>query len=202
MNLSIPESLPPVLHTAIAYRNLAAGQVLFHQRDQAQAIFAVDVGRLRLVRYTSEGEMVVFGVVRAGESFAESDLFSLVYSCDAIAEVPSRVIVYPKQLLLTILPDQPDLASDFMERLARKSQSLKVRLELRSIRSARNRVLQYLLSAVQPDETTVNFDRSLKDIASELGLSPKVLYRTLVQLEREGIISRAARQITLCTPAA
>lgn len=128
MNLSIPESLPPVLHTAIAYRNLAAGQVLFHQRDQAQAIFAVDVGRLRLVRYTSEGEMVVFGVVRAGESFAESDLFSLVYSCDAIAEVPSRVIVYPKQLLLTILPDQPDLASDFMERLARKSQSLKVRL--------------------------------------------------------------------------
>lgn len=202
MNLSTPESLPLVLRAAITYRNLAAGQVLFHQRDQAQAIFTVDVGRLRLVRYTSEGEVVVFQVVRAGESFAESDLFSGVYSCDAIAEVPSRVIVYPKQLLLTILPDQPDLASDFMERLARKSQSLKVRLELRSIRSARNRVLQYLLSVVQPDETTVNFDRSLKDIASELGLSPEVLYRTLAQLEREGIISRAARQITLCTPAA
>jgi len=189
------------LRAAITYQNLATGQVLFYQRDQAIAIFATDIGRLRLFRYTREGELVVFQVVRAGESFAESDLFSEVYSCDAIAEVPSRVIVYPKQLLLTVIRDQPDLTSNMMERLARKSQSLKVRLELLRIRAARERVLQYLLFTAPPNETTVNFDRPLKDIASELGLSPEVMYRTLAQLEREGTISRAPRQITLCTPA-
>lgn len=201
MELSTPESLPPVLRAAITYQNLVAGQVLFHQRDQALAIFAVEIGRLRLVRYTCEGNLVVFQVARSGESFGESALFSDVYRCNAVAEVPSRVIVYPKQLLLRVLRDQPDLAEDFMERLVRKSQSLKVRLELRSIRAARDRVLQYLLVAAQPGETTVNLDRPLKDIASELGLSPEVLYRTLAQLEREGIITRARGQITLRTPA-
>ena len=201
MDLSTPESLPSVLRAAITHQNLTAGQVLFHQRDQALATFTVEIGRLRLVRYTSEGDLVVFQVVRAGESFAESALFSDVYCCDAVAEVPSRVIVYPKQLLLTVLRDQPDLAEDFMERLVRKSQSLKVRLELRSIRSARERVLQYLVNAIQPGETTVNFDRPLKNIAGELGLSPEVLYRTLAQLERESIITRADRHITLRTPA-
>ena len=202
MDLSTPESLPPVLRTAATYRDLVAGQVLFYQRDQALAIFTVDIGRLKLARYTSEGTLVVFQIVRTGESFAESALFCDVYRCDAVAEVPSRIIVYPKQLLVTVLRDHPDLASNFIERLTKKSQSLKDRLELRSIRSARERVLQYLLNAIQPGETTVNFDRSLKDVAGELGLSPEVFYRTLAQLEREGIITRAERQITLRTPAA
>ena len=200
MEISTPESLPPVLRAAATYQDLVAGQVLFHQRDQALAIFAVDIGRIRLVRYTSEGKLVVFEVVRAGESFAESALFSDVYICDAVVEVPSRVIVYPKQILLTVLRDQPDLAQDLMSRLIRKSQTLKVSLELRSIRAARERVLQYLLVAAQPSKTTVNFDRPLKDIASELDLRPEVLYRTLARLEREGIITRSFRQITLRTP--
>ena len=202
MDLSTPDSLPPVLLAAATYRDLVAGQVLFHQRDQALAVFAVEIGRVRLFRYTSEGKLVIFQVARVGESFAQSALFSEVYRCDAVAEIPSRVIVYPKQVLLTVLRNQPDLAENFMERLVRKSQSLKVSLELRSIRSARERVLQYLLVTLPPGQTTLDFDRPLKDIASELGLSPEVLYRTLAQLQREGIITRDRGQITLCTPAA
>lgn len=201
MDLSNPENLPPVLRAAVTYRDLVAGQVLFHQRNQASAIFAVDIGRLRLTRYTSEGRLVVFHVARAGDNLAESALFSDIYNCDAVAEIPSRVISYPKQLLLTVLHDYPDLAASYMGRLASKSQSLKDRLELRSILSARERALQYLLHTLQPGETTANFDRLLKDVAIELGLSPEAFYRTLAQLEREGIIRRTERQITLCTPA-
>lgn len=197
MYLSIPDSLPPVLQAAATYQELVAGQVLFHQRDRALAIFAVEIGRLRLVRYTSEGRLVIFQVPGAGESFAESALFSDVYNCEAVAEVPSRVIVYPKQLLLTVLHDYPDMVFAFMERLSRKSQSLKIRLELQSILSARERVLQYLLVTAQPGETTVNFERPLKDIASELGLTPETLSRSLTRLEREGVIIRTPGQITL-----
>jgi CRP/FNR family transcriptional regulator, dissimilatory nitrate respiration regulator len=116
--------------------------------------------------------------------------------------MPSRVIVYPKQVLLTVLRQQPDLAASFINRLALKNQSLKDRLELQSIRSARERVLQYLLHLIQTGETTVYFDRPIKDIAVELGLTPEALYRTLAQMEREGIITRTQRQITLRTPAA
>ncbi len=202
MDLSIPDSLPTKLRMAATYRNSVTGQVLFHRRDEAQSVFAVQTGRLRLVRYTSEGKLVILQIVRNGESFAESALFSDLYGCDAVAETPSRVIVYPKQVLLTVLREQPDLAESFMSRLAGKNQFLKDRLELQSIRSARERVLQYLLHTLQTGETTVNFDRPIKDIAAELGLTPEALYRTLAQMEKEGIITRTQRQITLRTPAA
>ncbi len=196
MNLSIPNSLPITLQAAVARRELSAGQVLFHQGDPAQAMFVVEMGRLRLDRNTREGKTTVFQVARVGESFAESALFFEVYSCDAIAEIPSRLLVYSKQLLRTALNNHPALAEDFIERLLRKSQSLKMRLELRSLRSARDRVLHYLLVEAQPGETTVRFDRSLKEVAGDLGLTPEVLYRTLSRLEREGAITRTKGQIT------
>lgn len=202
MDFSIPDSLPSALQLAATKRDLITGQVLFHRRDEAQSVFVIQTGRLRLVRYTSEGKLVILQVVRAGESFAESALFSDLYGCDAVAETPSRVIVYPKQLLLTVLRSQPGLAESFINRLALKNQSLKDRLELQSIRSARERVLQYLLYTLQTGETIVNFDRPIKDIAAELGLTPEALYRTLAQMEREGIITRSQRQIKLRTPAA
>jgi len=196
MDLS-PERLPLVLRAGLLHQDLAAGQILFSQSDPALAIFGVEAGRLRLVRYTQEGKPVVFQVVRAGESFAESALFLDVYGCDAVAEAPSRVLVYPKPLLRTALHDYPTLAADFVERLVQQSQALQERLELRSIRSARDRVLQYLLNEARPGETTVNLDRQLKDIAGDLGLSTEVFYRTLARLEREGLIRRTKQQIFL-----
>lgn len=200
MDLLNLDSLPAALRSAATFQNLVAGQVLFHEREPAQAIYAVAVGRFRLVRYTSEGQLIIFRVVRAGESFSESALFSDTYNCNAIAEVPSRVIAYPKQVLLNVIQERPDFALSFMERFERKSQWLKSLIELRSIRSARDRVLQYLLTLARSSTTTLTFDRPLKNVASELGLSPEVLYRTLAQLEREGIIARTRGQIILRTP--
>ncbi|GAA6621516.1 Crp/Fnr family transcriptional regulator [Scytonema sp. NUACC26] len=200
MDLSNLDSLPTALQSAATFQNLVAGQVLFHEREPAQAIFAVAVGRFRLVRYTSEGQLVIFQVVRAAESFGESALFLDTYNCNAIAEVPSRAIAYPKQVLLSVLQERPDLAISFMERFERKIQWLKSLIELRSIRSARERILQYLLTLARPSATTLTFDRPLKNVASELGLSPEVLYRTLAQMEREGILTRARGQIILRTP--
>ncbi|WP_019508564.1 Crp/Fnr family transcriptional regulator [Pleurocapsa sp. PCC 7319] len=200
MNLSVPNSLPSPLPDCASYQNLVAGQVLFHHRDSAEYIFALEVGRIQLVRYTCDGNMVVFQIVRATESFAESALFTELYHCNAIVEVPSRVIRYPKTIVGEVLQNNPDLALNFLRRQDRKSQSLKKLLELRSIRSARDRILQYLLFSAYPGETRVVFDRTYKDIATELGLSSETLYRNLSELERLGFIARRGREIELSIP--
>jgi len=197
MDLSVPSSLPSQLRDGAKYQNLVAGQVLFHHRDPAKYIFALEVGRIRLVRYTCEGNLVVFQIVRPFESFAESALFTELYHCNAIVEIPSRVICYPKTLLSAVLQNNSNLALSLLERCNSKSQSLKKLLELRSIRSARDRLLQYLLFSVSPGETKIAFDRSYKDIANELGLSSETLYRSLSELQKSGIINRQGREIEL-----
>lgn len=198
MDLLTPESLPPALRDGITYQELTVGQALFQQGDPALALFVVATGRLRLFRYTTEGKIVTFCVAQGGESFGEVALLSDIYTDSAVAEVASRVAVYPKQLLLNAMREHPNLAEDFMTLLVRKIQSLKFRLELRDIRLAHERVLQYLRHLAQPDsETSVDLDRPLQEIAGDLGLTPETLSRALAQLEQEGAIARYQRIIIL-----
>lgn len=200
MDLSLPNSLPSQLRDGANYQNLVPGQVLFHHRDPAKYIFVLEIGRIRLVRYTCEGNLVVFQIVRSLESFAESALFTELYYCNAIVEVPSRVICYPKTLVWEVLKNNCSLALSLLKRFDSKSQSLKKLLELRSIRLARDRLLQYLLFSVSEGETRITFDRSYKDVANELGLSSETLYRSLSELQKSGIISRQGREIELLIP--
>ncbi len=200
LKLSDPGQLPPAFREPASYRQLEAKQVLFYRGEPTTAIFSVVFGRMKLIRYGSNGAEVPLHIVGEGERFAEAALFSEVYQCDAIADLPSQIAVYPKQTILNSFRDFPDFALDFTASLARHLQLTRTKLELRNIHSARDRTWQYLIWFAEPDQTIIVFDRPLKDIASDLGLTHESSYRTLKQLEKEGFITRQRRQIRLLDP--
>ena len=178
-------------------RVLEAGEALFRQGDRATAIFAVKQGRLRLIRHTIDSRPVTLHTARAGELFAEAALFADYYHCDAVAAADSRVHVYPKRALLAAFRSDPALGERFMAALAHQIHSLRSRLEERNIRSARERVLNHLVLAADAHSRTVRLDRTLMDLAAEIGLTHEVLYRTLAALEKDGTITRTSSRIAL-----
>ncbi len=197
MNFSQLNQLPPELQAIATIKDLATGHILFAQHEEAEAIFILVSGRIRLIHYTEDGQQIHHYSVKAGESFAEVALFNEVYGCTAIANASSQVLALPKQPFLIALRQHPDLAETFMERLAYRLHESKILLELRSIRSAQKRVLRYLQLNVQTDDITVTLDRPLKEIAEDLGLTPESLSRALKNLHREGIVDRMQRKVTL-----
>lgn len=198
MDLTAIDSLPETLRDSITIQNLAAGETLFAQEDEASNFYVVTSGRIKLVRFLEQGQVSTFEIVRASESIAEIALFADIYPCTAIAEIDSEVIAYPKEEFLTVLRTYPDITFDFMAMLVQKIQSMKFRLELRDIRIAHERVLRYLRHLVNfPQETTIVLDRPLRDIASDIGFTPETLSRALIKLEAEGAIARQERIITL-----
>lgn len=199
MNYLNLDQLPDNIRTAMAitYESLPAGKLLFHQGDLTRAIFVVISGQISLIHFTEAGRSIKHYEVRAGESFAEAALFNEVYDCAAVADVPSRVATFPKQAFLLTLRSYPDLSEVLMVQLARRFHEIKILLELRSIRSARDRVLRYLEIASHPHGKTVNLAKSLKDIAEDVGLSHEALSRVLSQLQKEGVITRKKLQIVL-----
>jgi CRP-like cAMP-binding protein len=190
---------PKSLRLRLRRRTLAAGAMLFRQGDPAAAVYVIEQGRIAMVRHTPEGRRVTLFTAGPSESFAEAALFSEVYHCDAVAEVPARVIVVPKLELRRVLARQRRLADQLMARLAHQVQDLRLRLELRNIRSARERVWQALLVAAGATSRTVTFDRPLKVVADEMGLTHEAFYRTLATLARTGRIRRRGRRIDLLT---
>jgi CRP/FNR family transcriptional regulator, dissimilatory nitrate respiration regulator len=189
--------LPSSLAAGAASRELAAGEELFRRGDRAAAIFAVETGRLRLVRRTVDDHLVILHTASAGEVFAEAALFATSYHCDAVAVQPSRVRIYSKAKLLTAMRAEPALLEGFAASLARQLQALRTRLEMRNIRSAQSRLLHYLALIAGPDGRTITLDGPLQDIAGDLGLSREALYRALAKLEVAGHVVRTRTTIVL-----
>ena len=190
-------SLSASLDAGSTIRVLAAGELLFRQGDPAAAIYKVESGRLRLIRRTVDDHLVILHTARRSEFFAEASLFANTYHCDAVAAAPSRVRVYPKQIVIEAMRTAPALAEAFMARLARQLQELRARMELRNIRSARERVLQYLRLRANGEERTFVIEGQLQDIAAEIGITREALYRTLAALESESHLTRIETTILL-----
>ena len=189
--------LPEQIRLRSKVRVLDAGEVLFRQGDRANAIFEVDQGRMRLVRHTIDNRPVTLHTARAGELFAEAALFADRYHCDAVAASAARVHIHPKRALLAAFRGDPALGERFMATMAHQIHALRSQLEVRNIRSARERVLSHLVLAAGAGSRTVRLDGTLMDLAGEIGLSHEALYRTLAALEAEGLIAKTRSTITL-----
>jgi CRP-like cAMP-binding protein len=191
------DQAPKALRSRLRRRVLPTGAMLFRRGDPAVAVYVIEHGRVAMIRHTPDGRRVTLLTAGSGESFAEGALFSDVYHCDAIAEVPTRVLVIPKRELRSLLARQQRLADQLMARLAHQIQDLRSRLELRNIRSARERVWQVVVLAAGENARTVMFDRPLKVVAGEVGLTHEAFYRALSKLSQAGRIRRRGRRIDL-----
>lgn len=191
------EWLPQNLEKLGRERSLSRGEILFRKDDATVGIYEIEEGQVRLSRIDQTGREVILHVAGAGDLIAEASLFSKVYHCDAVAVTDARARLYPKEALLTEFRRNPEAAEAFASRLAHELMALRTRLELRNIRSARERLLNYLALNAGADGRTMALKGTVKDLAAELGLTHEALYRTLGQLEAEGTIVRTKDKIVL-----
>ena len=185
------------VRTAATERKLNPGQALFHSGEKTVGLYRVASGTVRLIRTDRSGREAVLQTASAGDTLAEASLFSPTYHCDAIANTPATVWLYPKTLLLAELKRDPKQLQAFAAMLARQVMALRTRLERRNIHSARDRVRHFLAVSVGADGCTVAVPGTLKEIAAELGLTHEALYRTLARMEANGEIKRADRIIKI-----
>ncbi len=199
--VSAPEWLSPSVRKAASERKLKSGQALFHAGSRSMGFYEVVSGAVRLVRVDRGGREAVLQTASAGETLAEASLFSATYHCDAVAATDAVVRLYPKSALLAELERNPKLAKSFAAMLARQVMNLRTRLERRNIQSARDRVRHFLTVNAGAGGRTVTLPGTVKELASDLGLSHETLYRTLARMEDEGEIARAGRVIKIRRPA-
>lgn len=188
--------LPPAILDISKPRALQSNEFLFRQGEPATAIYRVEEGRVRLVRYTIDDHLAVLHTAGPGEFFAEAALFTDSYHCDAVAAGAAHVRGYPKREVVRALRD-PDLAKRYMALLAQELYTLRTRLEQRNIRSARDRIVQHLALHADAQSGAVHLNGTLMDLAGEIGLSHEALYRNLAALEDASVITRAKDSIVL-----
>jgi CRP-like cAMP-binding protein len=198
--MNMRDWLPMAIQTSGIERKLTAGQMLYGQGDAAIGLYEVVSGKVRQVRIDPEGRDVVVGMASPGDVIAEASLFSPLHDCAATAVTKAVVRLYRKALVLAEFERNPQAALAFMAMLVSQVLNLRVRLERRSIQSARDRVLHYLTANAGGKERSVALPSTVKDLAAELGLTHEALYRTLSEMAASGEIARLNGKIRLVAP--
>ena len=135
-------------------RVLAPGEPLFRQSDPATAIFKVEGDRICLIRRTVDDHLVVLHTAHSGDFLAEAPLFSEAYHSDAVALVASHVRTARRSNCWRNSAPIPVWRRRSWQGSHAGSGPARC-LELRDIRSARERLLHYLRLRLGPNSGTV-----------------------------------------------
>ena len=72
----IPEAIKQQLRDAMTYIDLAVGECLYHQGDEASGIYEIVEGRLKLSVYGVSGKEVIVGICRAPTTIGETSVIA------------------------------------------------------------------------------------------------------------------------------
>ncbi len=184
------------LRATVTHSEMSQGGYLFRRNDPVRQLHVIAQGTCQLERTTMDGRALPLALLGPGQVVAEGSLFNERYGCDCRVVDCARVRSFPRQAVLDLMIQRPTLAQDWLSALAHQVMDLRTRLELRNVKSARERITLHL--ALQADaEGRYIVPVSYKSLAQELGLSHEALYRTLARMEQAGEIRRESRIIQI-----
>lgn len=92
-----------------------AEQVIFHQGDDADAVFYIQTGRVQVTILSGQGKEGVIAVLGAGQFFGEGCLAGQAMNfATATAMTKAAIVKIDKKTMIRILRDEPSAASMFM----------------------------------------------------------------------------------------
>ena len=207
----LPQTSRERLLTSALQHRVAAGTVLFEQGEVPTFQIAVLAGSVQLFGRSTQGREVLVEVVRAPDLIIPAAVVTAApYLMQARVPEPSRFLLIPAALFRDTLLQDPLLAHEVIDALARQFRRMVRQVKNLKLRSSVQRVGCYLLTLSKhqgtPGQAVLPYEKNL--IASELGITRESFSRALASLEQTGIqvngqtimIVDAARLATACQP--
>jgi CRP-like cAMP-binding protein len=186
--------LPPQVAGKVKRLSLASEGLLFRCGERPRAIYYLIAGEVHMVRRTRNGGTVVMSRTQQG-FFAEAGLYAKAYGCDAVAVMPSSILMFPLSVYQEMLDDNKEFRRSRFAQQACDIRRLCSRCERLSLPTAQERLFHYI--ETEGKNGAIELEQPVKALAAELGLTHETLYRTLAQMERNGVLKRSGSRIEL-----
>ena len=174
-------------------RELKADEPLFHQGDEANLVYTVAAGSLRLYRLLFDGRRQITGFALPGEFLG----ISLDDSHDVTAEAlePSRIWCFPRARFDDFVAGNPILKDSLLEVARQELAAAQQQFIVLGRKTAMERVASFLLYLYARFERItghpmdhVALPMSRADIADYLGLTKETVSRVFGQLRNSRIM--------------
>lgn len=183
----------------VAVRNLAKGELVFLEGDEATGFYLLLKGGVRIYKSSSEGREYTLHRIMPGQVFAEAAVFhGGRFPANGETLQDSVVAFFPKDLLFRLIERNPQISLKMIGSLAAFLREFNQTIEMLSLKEVSARLATYLLNTVQHSrDNTLTLTMSKSELAEMLGTVGATLSRNLRKLIELRVILVEHRQIAI-----
>lgn len=181
------------------------GDIIFHQGDEANIVFLVKSGMLKLVHYDSDGNEKIIDVIGPKEFIGETAFWNNEYEYEAIAIEDTNLCCYNFNHFKTFVLGNPVYAERIINYLGQKMDENMFRIKESEGVVVKEKLLKQL-GRLANDHGELMEDGSSKiikcsftqkDLANMVGASRVMVNNSLKELKNSGLIEQQGRYIIL-----
>lgn len=191
----LPAAVRAALRQRAVVRELALGEPVYRQGDEATEMYQLLTGSVKTCNYSLDGKEVITGQFKPGDCFGEMGLIdNLPRLSDTLATSSSQVLVIARAVFEDFYQRYPEFSQQLNVMLCRRVRMLYTQVEdsqLLNLHQRLARTLQRLAYSHgdRDDSGQLCIDMSHEELGRLLGASRQSVSKELKNLEREGCIA-------------
>jgi CRP-like cAMP-binding protein len=185
-------------------RLVRRNQPLARQGETADALYLVEQGLLKLVQVTPEGHQLIVRFVADGEPFGGVvALEGATYPVTAVAVEPTRVRLWPRTMLASLLARHPQVRTNLMREMTAHMTDALTRVRELATERVGQRLAHTLLRLGRqvgqptPDGLLLRHALTRQELAELTGTTLYTVSRVLSQWHESGVILCPGRKLIL-----
>jgi len=176
------------------------GECIFSEDEQAHGFYAVNNGRVKIYKISSEGREQILHIFGAGEVFGEVPVFAgKKFPASANAMEKSRILFFPRESLISLIKKNPSIALNMIAVLSLRLRRFTSMIDDLSLKEVPGRLAKHLiyLSGQRQSARELELNITKGQLASLLGTIPETLSRILTKMTEQGLIKTEGKRISI-----
>ena len=173
-------------------RHIDAGNHVINEGDEADAVFNIAAGSIKLYKLLPDGRCQITGFLQPGDFCGIATDGTYAYSAEALE--PTEICSMPRRKLEAVFSGHPELERRLLAIISHELSVAQDQMLLLGRKTAVERLAAFLLRQSQRHErlglpsNPIHLPMSRADIADYLGLTIETVSRTFTKLREDGTI--------------
>lgn len=178
--------------TIVEYRR--SGFNIFREGENAQFVYAIDEGVVRIVRHAENGRRQILAFMTPGDLFGLPDDGSYAHGAETVSAV--RLYRLPWDRLIQRLIGEPQLQLNLLTKILNNLHRAQRWMVILGLQSTSQRLASLLLDFLRHPEFCNErggysyLSISRLDLADYLGIARETVGRVITKFERDGLVRR------------
>jgi len=193
-----------LLQHALVIKTVQKGTILFSENDEADAVYFLRTGKVRLSKSSPEGKELVLHIRKPGDLFAEVALFrKTVYPATAEMIEDGEVVLIRNQNLEEIVKRYPEIGISIIQIMGERLHLAQSKLRDVTLYGKLGALASALIRLAEeygkPSEEGIKVDLTLthQELANFIGAARENVNRMMSTLEKSGVLTMKRGEICI-----